>query len=465
MKIYSLMMLAVALMGTACNQDKSDMEGGATAPTMRATASIDAEGTRTVLDGLKVLWNGWEMFTVSNGTQTATFEATLTQPSPEAEFVSYDAKLMGDAFLAVYPYVKDAEGMFDIENKTIRDLTISEHQFPSLGSFDYNSTLMVAYATTTESIHFRNAHSLAKFTVAGEGVSEVVLKADNALAGRFTIDLNTMENTENSDAMTITVKPIEGGNFMPNATYYVSVLPGTKQNFKLLVNGIVAKEVESATFLRNKIHNMGEVSAVKSGWQFVGSINGWGGDYEIPFYDQAGNFYVAKNVTLKAGDEYKIKKGDNDWRGCNYSQGNDSSKVLWPAGDAGNTKVSANGAGTYDIYLHKTAEFMLLVEQPDSFLSVIGNGDWGNDCAYFTIENGLFVAYYVEMTGIEFKLRANQGWLDSWGSGSAVVLHQANGINYNGGNMTVDAGTYNIYTDLKKIWITSVDADAPTISY
>lgn len=459
-KFFSWMMLATALIGVACNQEKSEMEGGKQLPTMTITASIDGECTRTVLDGFKVLWKDYESFTASNGTETVMFSANVYEPSATAEFECYDTPLTGDAFLAVYPYVKE-EVLFDVENKTISGIQINDYQTPAAESFDCYAATMVAYSTTTD-FNFRNAHSLAKFTVASEGVSKVTLKADAALAGAFTVNAETMEIVNEGSYSSIEVRPYEGGDFIPNVTYYVALIPGTKTNFQLLVNDIVIKEVETATFERNKIHNMGQITAVESGWEFKGTINNWGNDYKIPFYDQKGNFYIAKNITLNEGDEFKVNKGDV-WQGCNYSNGDKTSKVMW-MNSGNNTVVSAGIAGTYDIYMHKSEEFFVLISNPEDFLTVIGNGSWENDCAQFYLNDGIFVAYNVELTGAEFKLRANKGWIDSWGKGS-MVPYQAQEIDYNGSNMTIPAGTYNIYTDLKKIWFANPEDEIPTISY
>lgn len=77
---------------------------------------------------------------------------------------------------------------------------------------------------------------------------------------------------------------------------------------------------------------------------------------------------------------------------------------------------------------------------------IIGvNGDWDNDITMY-IKDNYFVAYDVEIKSGDFKFRKDKGWDMNYGGegkvNTAVMTVQ------NGANITVPAGTYDIYLDV-----------------
>lgn len=77
---------------------------------------------------------------------------------------------------------------------------------------------------------------------------------------------------------------------------------------------------------------------------------------------------------------------------------------------------------------------------------VIGvNGDWNNDITMY-IKDNYFVAYDVEIKSGDFKFRQNKSWDVNYGGEgktNTAVLAAANGS-----NITVPAGTYDLYLDV-----------------
>ncbi len=98
----------------------------------------------------------------------------------------------------------------------------------------------------------------------------------------------------------------------------------------------------------------GEVSSVE--WGIIGLSNKWGEEDDIVM-EEDGIFVVAKNVTVTATDQFKIRKAyDKEWTGAyNYGAYSDGDKLtLNGEYIAKNGKDSKNfgfpAAGTYDIY-------------------------------------------------------------------------------------------------------------------
>ena len=170
------------------------------------------------------------------------------------------------------------------------------------------------------------------------------------------------------------------------------------------------------------------------GWGLVGTINGWGGTPDIMLKED-GNFLVAKNVTLTADDEVKIRY-NQDWadnRGGKSLVGVPVQAV--PGGD--NIKP---GAGTFDIYYRPNSE-VIIVAQAGSELSywgVVGtiNG-WGGtpDILMYQNDEGLLQSAELELAASdEIKIRMNEAWGSNRG-GSFKELGEAIEVTQDGPNI------------------------------
>ena len=223
----------------------------------------------------------------------------------------------------------------------------------------------------------------------------------------------------------------------------------------------------TATVAETDTHNAGSASYTltvlkESAWRVTG-LTSWSYDSAIKMYEE-NNMAVAKNVNING--TFKFNNG-KDWVGLGEVG---SKKVYAHIYDGNNMTIAA---GNYDIYISKnmtgSSGFMFFVPagtdiSEDNVLNysygLIGNGNWDTDFKKLTFDpRGYFVATDVKISG-EFKIRQDNAWNHSWGTGSNVTSSGAT-IYYNGGNSTAN-GTYDIYTDFCKIWLMS-SGKTPTL--
>ena len=202
----------------------------------------------------------------------------------------------------------------------------------------------------------------------------------------------------------------------------------------------------------------------------------------VVFSNDAQNFLVRKPSTLWA-DKYGAGS-------VNFLQTN---KYVALAKDGGDIRIER--AGTYDIYFNVNthtiyimaadADYTTATQQtangtaPDASTMSWGlvgefNG-WSTPDVKLEWDGviGLYVAKNVALSG-EFKVRADELWSDSFGSGSTVTVGAVTTVYYNGGNCSVAAGTYDVYfwydtaITLKegvigKLWVNTAGAAAPSL--
>ena len=196
------------------------------------------------------------------------------------------------------------------------------------------------------------------------------------------------------------------------------------------------------------------------GWALIGAFNGWGGDLALT---SDGTYLAVKGVELEG--ELKFRK-DGAWDvNLGHVEGGafEANKELALAQNGGNITVPA---GTYDVYLddvNAKAWFITVGSYPGggaapeaSEWGVVGDVNGWNApdiTMYKTATEGLFVAYNVAMPAGGFKIRANNEWNDAanYGlasAGAVEVDHCYSVITGGGsGNMTIAAGTYDIWFD------------------
>ena len=202
-----------------------------------------------------------------------------------------------------------------------------------------------------------------------------------------------------------------------------------------------------------------------SGWGLVGEYNNWGGESDVMLASD-GTYLVAKGVALSG--QVKFRK-DGAWD-VNFGAPGD----VEPVEIAVNTELElvANGKnftiaeGTYDVYLDEANAKAWFINDgsypgggaaPEaSEWGVVGDVNGWNApdiTMYKTATEGLFVAYNVAMPAGGFKIRANNEWNDAANYGLAAagaveVDHCYSVITGGGsGNMTIAAGTYDIWFD------------------
>ncbi|MBO5693403.1 MAG: hypothetical protein J6R74_05640, partial [Tidjanibacter sp.] len=237
-----------------------------------------------------------------------------------------------------------------------------------------------------------------------------------------------------------------------------------------------------------------ETPGVASKWCATGGFNSWG-DTNVMVTTTVKNLFVTNNITLAAYGEFKIKvKGS--WDGS-YGAGdicylNQNVKV---PGFVNGSNFQNVVAGTYDIYFDALSGSVYLMTAGTDYTTATAqttNGampdmsnvkwglcgvhnSWGNSADIALTWDGtigLYVAKNAKLTG-EFKVRANQDWATSFGSGGTITVNNAAAttVYNNGGNMKVTSGTYDVYfwydtTNIKangKIWVKTSGSAAPTL--
>ena len=223
---------------------------------------------------------------------------------------------------------------------------------------------------------------------------------------------------------------------------------------------------------------------VMTGWGIVGEITNWGNLTEDNTYisditlASDGTYLVAKGVQLKG--QFKFRK-DGDW-GNNFG----ATGEVEPYELTANTEVALTAGGknmtiaegAYDVYFDEANAKAWFINDgsypggaaaPEaSEWGIVGQvNNWGNTpgvkdvVMYKTATEGLFVAYKVDMPAGSFKIRANNEWNDAANYGLAAagpveVDHVYDLVCSGGsGDMTLAAGTYDIWFDLtnSKVYI------------
>ncbi|MBO4757616.1 MAG: SusF/SusE family outer membrane protein [Bacteroidales bacterium] len=187
-------------------------------------------------------------------------------------------------------------------------------------------------------------------------------------------------------------------------------------------NYIVTYDPEAETVVINE-----------TGWGLVGTINSWGGSPDI-ILKESGLFLVAKNVTLTADDEIKLRY-KSDWavnRGARTAVG----QAVKATQDGPNIKP---GAGTFDVYYRPDSDVIFVLEAGSelTYWGVVGtiNGWAAPDCIMYQDESGKFVYDNLETTGAaEIKIRQNEDWAVNRG-GDFVDFGEPIAVENNGGNI------------------------------
>lgn len=483
------MFAAVAAFAAASCAQELDNQAPA-GETVTFEASVDGAETKAVLDGKVSKWENGDKITIHNGTKG--YEFTTTDEGLKANFSYTGTDFEGDKFMAVYPA---GNYTADVAAKTV-NAYIPTYQGAREGTYNENAILSVAY-TENNSLAFKNACALLKFTVKGEksikviefygnnseaitGNMLVTLNEDNTVKSVEGLKTNFQEGDNSWEGMGTWVKfysEDEANNwcFKEGVTYYAAIAPA---NFTkgVALNLILAddtkveavKKIETAYNLKaNTILDLGELEYVyvepeHSGWSLPGDYNGW--NTAGTFLYEEGDYYVAKNVSgLNKG--FKFQHAEFGWKGVGSTDPVAAGQWHKLAGDA---NISLADEKAYDIYMTKDGnQFQAVVagspapEAPAvvaDYWGLIGiGGDWNND--KILVEEGeyLVVKGVAIKTSDSFKFRKNGVWGDEKiaEGGKAKANTEYNFVNSGSSNMTVaTAGTYDVYVtkDLKKVY-------------
>ena len=475
MKKNLFMIAAVALAAVACNKEAAQEQLPA-GEVVTFEASTDGADTKVVLDGKVSKWENGDKITIHNGTKG--YEFSTTDTGAKAEFTYTGDDFSGDKFIAVYP-----AGTYtaDVEAKTVTAV-IPDVQPSRDNSFSVGAVPSVAYSET-QSLMFRNAAALLKFTVKGTNVKGFFFSGNNneVVAGNALVTLNEDNTVKTVVGQDATKKQIElwanteDYYFNEETAYYVAVIP---QNFskgfsiKLKINDNVVdfKTLETAYELKpNTILNLGELEYVSpgvgsSGWSLPGSYNNWNTEHTFLF--EEGDFFVAKNVSgLNTG--FKFCHAEFGWKGVGSTAAVASGQWHKLNGEA---NISLTDANAYDIYMTKDGTQFQAVAAgspaPDApavvsdYWGLIGSmpeSNWAQDLV-LTEEGDYLVYKGVSLTTThEFKFRKNGLWneqkIAKGGLASADTEYDL--VDAGSANMKINAaGTYDVYVkkDLTKVY-------------
>ena len=487
MKKNLFVIAAVAIAAVACNKELPQ-EQIPVGEVVTFEASVDGADTKVSLDGKVSKWESGDKITIHNG--TTGYEFSTTDEGAKANFSYTGNDFSGEKFMAVYP-----AGSYtaDVENKTVV-AAIPTYQPSRDNDIAVGAVPSVAY-TENQSLAFKNAATLLKFTVKGSNIKGLVFYGNNdeAVSGNVKISLNEDNtiNTIEAQETTITENDVtetklitwakvwaqtDNWCFTEGATYYLAVVP---QNFskgftvQLEVDGVGTvdvKKLETEYELKpNTIVNLGELEYVapgaeSSGWSLPGGHNNW--STVDTFLYEEGDYFVAKNVSgLNAG--FKFHHAEFGWKGV----GSDAAVAVgeWHKLN-GDKNISLPDAKAYDIYMTKDGsqfqavaaggaapEAPVVVADYWGLIGSMAGSAWGTD--FVLTEEGDYLVYkgVALNTTDEFKFRKNGLWNEQKiaKGGLAAANTEYDLVDAGSSNMKVStAGTYDIYLkkDLSKVY-------------
>ncbi len=496
---------AVALVATACQEKPEPVKPEAEAKVIALTPSLYAfnRATDTAFEegdaiGLHIVtptstWLDNAKYTYQNGKLVgAQVNEWYTDESVLSDVVAY------------YPY--STAGAYSAEGYTF---TVNADQ--SSARKYSASDLMVAYTTsrpTKDAVVLPFKHALSKVVInidnqLGEDIAAVWF---SDIYGTATVNAKSGEVTTSGSQGTI--KAAKGAN---GTSWSLIVAPQQNVSPKLMVTTAISQKQYTfvldapVSFASGKVStasisltkqsistsftteitdwvadnnlNFGQPSeggesggngggesgeSVLSAYSVIGSIGGDVWTIDHPMYLENG-MYVAKNLTISVGDEFKVRK-DGKWdEAYGAASSNNLPMVCTNFVTTGQANIVAQQGGIFDIYMNVACGFIALVpagntlasEMANVNLAIIGNGDWVTDGQRLVFENGAFVAKDVTIVSA-FKIRKDSAWTDSWGWGDATVAVQTGGVKntvyYNGGDIPAVSGTFNIWFDGCNVW-------------
>ena len=251
---------AFAALAFAGCQKEASFDAPQTNEIVLTAVSDNFPESKTVLDGVKVLWNTDDRIAVYNGSEVAEFSTAAADGSATADFTTSVAEFAAaESYLAVYPY---SEGLAFEDGKVT--LTVPESQTATAGSFDPKANVAVA-SGAAYALQFKNVCSYLKFTVPATmtDLTEVVLSAN----GGETLAASVKADCEDASfevlgegASSATLE----GSFDAGKSYYIAVLPGTlSQGFNLTMTRSgetsTMTTTKAFTFKRSRSANIGEL--------------------------------------------------------------------------------------------------------------------------------------------------------------------------------------------------------------
>ena len=504
-KIYSFMLSAVAVLAAAsCAQIEQNLPQEPTGETVTFTATTDA--TKTVLvdtDEVNATeWVSGDKITIHNG--TSGYEFTTADAGSRAVFSYVGTDFSGEKFIAVYP-----AGTYeaDVQAKTVK-ANIPTYQASRSNTYNEGAALAVAY-TESNSLAFKNASALLKFTVKGNNIKGVIFYGHNgeAVSGDVLVTLDaegkiasvvpqetTITENDVTETKMITYAKIwaetENYCFAEETTYYLAVVPQTFDKgftVQLELDGVANKDVKkletSYELKPNTILNIGELEYVEpeaepfvpqEGYVYLQPSREWaeaGARFAAYFFNN-GESWV--NMELVPGQiniyGCAIPEGFTDVIFCRMNPAaaennwdnkwNQSEDLVMTEGNLYIVSGWDKGAWTGDPAVQKPAEpeTPTVVPGEASEWAIIGDfngtGTWVERQMVTTAETNVFVIKEVSIPQDYFSLLVKKFGDSTWSvkyGGGIVYFNPGNKMKVTKGGSDISitkAGTYDFYFDL-----------------
>lgn len=285
--IFTTMAISALFLSVSCQKENvNDAPKGEGVVFTAYVDGVDPD-TKTVIgkndEGKAVsLWNGQERIWVLNGQEgnaswKKAYQANVSTPATKADFTQEtEAKLIGDAFYAIYPCSASNDAAWTGGSESVTGITLKAEQTPVVDTYDPSTHIAVAYTTAGNySLAFKNAVSYFKLTVGSDNVSEICIfgKSGEKITGDFSLKYTTgTEETaptvETSEGTLSYVKIIstEANPIVKGNTYYIAVLPTefkTGFSVEMVVAGTkatVATTDKKYILGRNTILDLGSIA-------------------------------------------------------------------------------------------------------------------------------------------------------------------------------------------------------------
>ena len=193
--ITSTLLLSALALFSACQ--KSEQQAPAKGESVVFTASFAPE-TKTFIDGKQSLWNQDEIRIFNGNHSEAQEYVTTAVEAATANFTIKNpgAKFTGTNFIAVCPNSLATEAWWNSsEDKTINKLWLKPEQTATVGTYDPEGHVAVAY-TENHELSFKNACALLKFTIKSDNIKEVCVYSTGAvLSGNFNFNTEGLSIT------------------------------------------------------------------------------------------------------------------------------------------------------------------------------------------------------------------------------------------------------------------------------
>ena len=229
MKLHSHILFAAlaALVAVACSKQETESFGDVSNLVEVKYNVTSSSLTKTSLNGKTVSWTDGDKVNVFDDKGTST-TGTITSGVLTTAIAADATKIY-----VSYPYSAAAT----LSGSAI-STRLPEIQRATAGSFDENANLSVAWgAKDASTLHFLNAGTIVKFSLATDNVSEVtvVSAGGEAIASAATLSMSGESSEAGSVSAVpasgaqsyVTLKPANGGHFSSGTTYVAAVLPQT----------------------------------------------------------------------------------------------------------------------------------------------------------------------------------------------------------------------------------------------